>query len=531
MNDTVNKNEAKLGFLYPSIDFDVQENSVAIKGILVAKFTSKKESESLSFFIADKPCKLKKAEALFSIKKGLVQLLKVEFSFPLDFVYQLPIHNAIKASLFDGIEFKQIPIRFSIFMPKYLAKTSGEFVDKDSCLTAFLRQSAGKSLFFTVRNINETDSMKAKMKLRLAWLLSKVMFWYKPVLLFEKNGQHYEESARVVFERLIDKGRRDVRFVLRGDMIESLGIEEKYKKQMLKLHSFAHYLSFFRSRSFLGTEALAHALELRCQSLLVQRKIKNRKNSYIFLQHGVMYMVSLDSPERSSFRKKNMKGNSFVVISSEKEAQHFTDYADFSRDDLILSGLPKFDKSYMHETADKILIMPTWRIWEFNAMRKDPESTNYVKMIARIKDAIPESLKSKVIVASHPLFNESTFGGAIGDKDVSYDELLRDVSLLITDYSSISYDAFFRGAKVIFYWEEKDECMEKYGEGTHLMLNEENAFGTVCYSAADLAKVIEAIYEEKRSEEHESKYREIVQYNDRRNTERLIEFAEKRGVI
>ena len=56
--------------------------------------------------------------------------------------------------------------------------------------------------------------------------------------------------------------------------------------------------------------------------------------------------------------------------------------------------------------------------------------------------------------------------------NVSYDDILRDTAVLITDYSSIAYDAFYRGANVIFWWKEKDFCMEQYNG--HLMLNEDN---------------------------------------------------------
>lgn len=226
-----------------------------------------------------------------------------------------------------------------------------------------------------------------------------------------------------------------------------------------------------------------------------------------------------------------MKGKPYVVVSSQKEAEHFIDLGGFRKEELIVSGLPKFDRSYMNAGADKILIMPTWRIWEFNEMRHDPSSTKYVRMIERIVKAVPADLRDKVVVANHPLFAESTFlGGNLQDVG-SYDELLRDVSLLITDYSSIAYDAFYRGANVVFYWEELEECMEHYGGDTHLMLTDDTAFGPVCRNGGELASAVARLYGDSQPDVYVDHYREIVEFHDGKNTERLLDRLHAEGVI
>ena len=150
-------------------------------------------------------------------------------------------------------------------------------------------------------------------------------------------------------------------------------------------------------------------------------------------------------------------------------------------------------------------------------------------MILRIIDVIPEDLQDKVILLPHPLMmeairNNEKYNKYLPQGDVVYDELLRHCRLLITDYSSISYDAFYRGSNVIFYWEEKDECMTHYGQYAFLMLNDDNAFGDVCYNQDDLRKVIEMNYHEGQTEDHLAKYRQIVTYHDGHNTDRLIDY-------
>ena len=72
-----------------------------------------------------------------------------------------------------------------------------------------------------------------------------------------------------------------------------------------------------------------------------------------------------------------------------------------------------------------------------------------------------------------------------------YYDLLKEAKVLITDYSSIVYDVFYSGSNIIFYWEEKDYCMEQYGEDTKLMLNDDNCFRDICYTPEQISDVIE----------------------------------------
>jgi CDP-glycerol glycerophosphotransferase (TagB/SpsB family) len=218
-----------------------------------------------------------------------------------------------------------------------------------------------------------------------------------------------------------------------------------------------------------------------------------------------------------------MHGVVRVVVSSELEAEHFMQLAGFQSDELIISGLPKFDSSFKNPDADKILIMPTWRFWEFNTIKYNPEDAGYVKMIRRIIAAVPADLREKVVVVPHPLFSKQVFDSNHENEQISYDKLLRETKLLITDYSSISFDAFYRGANVLFYWAEIDDCMFHYGEPTHLMLTEQMAFGEVCSEDSRLPELIVRSYESTQSQEHVQRFRQLVTYHDGQNTKRLVD--------
>lgn len=244
-------------------------------------------------------------------------------------------------------------------------------------------------------------------------------------------------------------------------------------------------------------------------------------------------MVSLNSKVRSFFRKDGgMPKNCKIVVSSTEEANHFIKLGGFNKEQLYITGLPKYDKNEWNTNADKITIMLTWRPWEYNLLRNDTMETPYFNILKEIIEAIPENLREHIILMPHPLMldalRKSELAKYILD-DFVYDEVLKATKVLITDYSSIAYDAFYRGSNVIFYWKEKDYCMEQYGG--HLMLNEENVFGPICYNNQELNKIIHSQYINNQEEMYVNRYRKIVKFHDNNNTDRLVELLKKDRII
>ena len=286
----------------------------------------------------------------------------------------------------------------------------------------------------------------------------------------------------------------------------------------------------------ISTEALAHALEPNTVSKPFVEHVLQGTQDYVFLQHGVMYMVSLDSESRGFFRKRVKNRRNRTVVSSELEATHFIELGKYRADELYISGLPSFDHATLNPDADRIAVMLTWRPWEYNQASDDFKSTKYYKMLQRIVSSIPKQYEDKIIVLAHPRVadiakaekDNEVFKYA--DFDQKYSEILKTVKILITDYSSIAYDSFYRGSNIIFCWGEKDECMQMYGPSTKLMLTEDLAFGPVCYDEA-IGDVVREQYTSQQEPVYVENYRKIVQFHDGHNTDRVISMMKKEGII
>lgn len=478
----------------------------------------------------------KKYDITFKLKKG-IKLIKgfylnwYVFYLPLSDVLDMDIQNKI---IVNYKEFEPGRIIFNAFdLKKGRNRTSNVIVFNNRSI--YLRQTAKNTMYLTVREMSSYDFFKNKVKLYLGYLLSKVMLKKDFVLLFEKECERYEESASVVYEKLIDLGYKNVYYIINKDNQVLSKIDDKYKNNLLYKNSLKHIVYFFKCKRFVGTESLGHAIQLRASNKIITDKINAKDLLYVFLQHGVMYMVSLSSDLRSGFKKMPIKLHK-IVTSSEEEANHFVELGGFDKDDLYVCGLPKFDTAIRNNGADKIVIMPTWRRWEANLASNNYEETKYYKMIQRIVSAIPKKLQDKIVILPHPLMlkeikNNKEYKNYIPAEDFTYDEILKDCKLLITDYSSIAYDAFYRGSNIIFYWEEKEECMKEYGENAKLMLNEKNVFADVCYNEKELAKIVEKNYNGKQLSLNIKKFKKIVEFDDNKNTERLINMLIEDKVI
>lgn len=454
-------------------------------------------------------------------------------------VIDLPSSNCVAVNYNNPLNAQVVSkvVYNAIFMNRFFGLRSPMIIDKKTSTVAIFRQSRKNRLYVYVRSYNVSDSFSKQVMQTFAFILS--LLWHgkkarELVLLFEKNSAKYEESASVTFEELLNSGYKHAYFIITADALGD--VPEKYRNNVLIKHSFKHYLYFFKAHTFIGTETLVHAIDLKTFNRLALLKVACKNKNYVFLQHGVMYMVSLDSEARKMFKRKNLKGKYRVVVSSQAEANHFTALGNHYEEDMYISGLPKFDKNIMNPDADKIVVMPTWRPWEINTARDNFLETSYFKMIMKIYSSVPDNLKDKVMILPHPLIiNElKNLPESVSDTivmDAKYDLVLRQARILITDYSSIAYDAFYRGCRVIFYWEEKDECLSHYGPTTKLMLNEDNVYGDFFYNTDFLEEAIEYNYYHPQKQEYIDKYREIVSFHDGKNTQRLIEFLKKDGII
>lgn len=456
-------------------------------------------------------------------------------SFNADKLKNYPPQNLIKAVFKNEDNETIMPCIYNlIHLKRYRGLTSKVYPIHDTELVCYFRQAKLNSIAITVRGNNTTDKKTNQIKIFWAKILSILTPPKNIILLYEKEANKYEESASVVYEKLIDEGYHNAYFIINKDSKHVDFIKDKYKNNIIYAHTFKHYYYFFKCHKFIGTETVPHSLELRAANKYITRKYIYKNYKQVFLQHGVMYMVALDSRARSGFRKNGneMPKDAKIVVSSKKEADHFVELGGFDYNDLYITGLPFYDRTIKKDNADKITVMLTWRSWDYNLLMSNYKEASYYKMYKKIMDNIPNKYHDKIMLLPHPLmldkFKNTDLNKWIPEIK-SYDKILEETALLITDYSSIAYSAFYRGSNVIFCWDELDECMEHYE--SHLMLNEKNVFGDITYDSTNIGELIEKNYLKPQSAKNQKNYAKIVEFHDNKNTERLMECLKKDNII
>ena len=134
-------------------------------------------------------------------------------------------------------------------------------------------------------------------------------------------------------------------------------------------------------------------------------------------------------------------------------------------------------------------------------IRKYPFLKNFIDKNNNC-DLSSDELQDKIIVLPHPLMLEALTNSDSHLKklliDKTYDDVLKECKLLITDYSSVIFDYVLMNKPIIYFTYDYKDYVEN-GRGLYFPF-EEYVYGTVTENSDELIKAIEnpKMEEEKR---------------------------------
>jgi len=394
----------------------------------------------------------------------------------------------------------------------------------------------GSSIRITKIPMEREYLLKYRIKDSIARLVSK-LFIKDVILMFEKETKKADESGYYVFQKLMtnDKYRKKVYFIIDKECKDYAKAKGSYGSNVIEKYTFRHYLYIYLSTYFISSELSNHVINPRLYLSKLNHAIRSKP--LIFLQHGIMFAKPVDNPAAMGFHKGLSGLNIYKsVISSDLEATQFYKMG-YNDNDLIKCGLPKFDVSYSNKNSENILFMPTYRYWEeVQAQNSETiKETTYYKAYARVIDEfIKIGLINNLRIAGHPKFMESLIESMPEYKHIietDINQAIENARIFITDYSSASYDAHYRGSYIIYYWEEKDYLIENYQAIPPV--DETNCDGVPVYSAKQLGtEVKKAIKNDYKMEaKYTKRYKKINEFSDGKNAERLISMLQDEGIL
>jgi CDP-glycerol glycerophosphotransferase (TagB/SpsB family) len=218
------------------------------------------------------------------------------------------------------------------------------------------------------------------------------------------------------------------------------------------------------------------------------KKIVNLKHGIFGLKKAIAYV------------HKHCNEPDLITVASEYEKTIFTDLISTEEKKVRITGLARFD--YLLNTASlkkqkQILFMPTWRDWI--QARNYYESDFHLFIFDTLKyppliDFLEEKdIKLKLYL--HKIMQKYFFTFTAQSRQIeivkfgneSVQNLLKESHLLITDYSSVSWDFYFLGKPVVFYQFDVDDYL--LHRGSYIDLRND-IFGDRAYKKNELFELI-----------------------------------------
>ncbi|ELY4584981.1 CDP-glycerol glycerophosphotransferase family protein, partial [Cronobacter malonaticus] len=225
--------------------------------------------------------------------------------------------------------------------------------------------------------------------------------------------------------------------------------------------SLKHFIIFIKAHTYVFSDSLRDVFHHWSD---VYKEHTHKKK--IFLQHGVFATSRAKGYyDRNSMLRRNELPDKFIV-SSDYESTLLQKQFGFLKNELAITGLTRFD--YLPKKVIKrshtILFMPTWREWLTNA--KDDiflKSQFYsrinellsskeldeilIKYNYKIKVCVHHQIKKHMDV----FHNEKSNISFHNMSETNVQELIIAADMMLTDYSSASFDMLYQNKPVIYY--------------------------------------------------------------------------------
>ena len=224
--------------------------------------------------------------------------------------------------------------------------------------------------------------------------------------------------------------------------------------------TFRHILYLFLAEKHIGTHDYRHWQYPGYANLFDKVFAKRIKGEFIQLQHGVIHMKS----ERG-FHYDKRKYYDKIVVSSDYEKELLNTYFKHPEANLIVTGLSRYDNlvDQSNKRQEKIItVMPTWRKKLRGGRFTETEYYKVWKGILTDK-RLKEVLVNHGVVLEFYLHIKLQDYAKLFDKyadetvriikqgDKNVQDILKESSLMVTDYSSVSIDFVYMDKPVVFY--------------------------------------------------------------------------------
>ena len=403
--------------------------------------------------------------------------------------------------------------------------------------------TGNKALAFVYRKKGQYDGLDIVFKEFLAIFLYRIAkpYWKKKhiCLVSEKFSSMAQDNGYYFFKHCMDENEeaylnKKIYYIISKDSPDHYKVDP-YKKNVLDFMTVRHMIYIQAADLIVSSDSRYHTYAMVCRHSIFNRYLRRKK--FVFLQHGVIALKKVDN-----FYGKGMRGGcDLFVVSTNAEKQTIIDYFGYEPDEVINTGLPRWDVLQDKSNGTReIMIMPTWRNWLDSVPDKDFEESDYFRHYMGLLNSkrfsdILEKYDLQVNFYLHAKFQEYSENFKAVNKrihlisfgEVAVNEMLMRCRMLITDYSSVSWDILYQDKPVLFYQFDLDKYNEAHG--SYLDMYTE-LFGDRADTEQQLLDRLEECVRNdfKIKPEYEEKRKEYLQFKDNQHSRHICEEIKKR---
>ncbi|MGM0902872.1 MAG: CDP-glycerol glycerophosphotransferase family protein [Bacillota bacterium] len=403
-------------------------------------------------------------------------------------------------------------------------------VNKDYHLYPYVTTYGSFSLTYKQRMFYETKFYFLKWCLALLIYLLFKPYWdsRKIWLGFEKNSNTAQDNGFSFFNYCYEQNKHSNFFyVIRKnspDIQNTVGVRDKIVFHM----SIKYMIYLFSSKLLISSETKGHVYDIRIQNGIMRKIINGKKQ--VFLQHGV---IGLKRVDKILHKKTNNRVDLFIT-SSEYERNIIVSEFGYRKNEVVVTGLSRWDQLINRANGKKVLFMPSWRSWIDDISDEEFIKTDYYRNYSKLLSSkelgwILSKYDLKSVFFLHPKLTQYVGHFKNLNKRVSVQSIgeysmqkeLMEASIVVTDYSSVSWDMYFLKKPVIFYQFDQENYLEQ--QGSYLDFKED-LFGDLALDTKTLIRLLDeyANNDFREKEFFAAKRKIFFKYADRKNSERIF---------
>ena len=383
------------------------------------------------------------------------------------------------------------------------------------------------------------------LKAGLAHLIVKAN--YKPVkpvwLIGEREGKSINDNGCAFFSYLVEN-QTDIHpiFVIRPKLRPK--VPEELLRNTVQQGSLRHLIYCRIAEVCVYThtarEILSHPVFPQLSPCIQPSGLK------VFLDHGVIAIHNVPYYSFSNMRVRNEVPDLFIA-SSAKERDVIINQLEHAPERVAITGMPRLDTlhrdcGHFSPRKERILFIPTWRQHMvrnssslfinsqfFRSIRDLLASDRLMQLLEEnnfVVDWVVHHQFEKHFKTLRPLLNSRVILQRMVTAD--FQELLRQSSVLITDYSSISFDmASIKKPVIYFQFDQEDFLRARNGTSLNY---ERDLPGPVLRTAEEVIQELEKLtlsgFTQK--ELYQERTKKFVEHSDSNNSRRVYEAIKTR---